>query len=130
MGIVGNFVASSIISLVLLAGTSLIWPRFTDQPRPKILEDVKSVVMKTSVGKDASNVLGVSDEKNLIRIDPGKIVQGAVGQMTNAVEQRIQTIIVSNAVSQLQLQFEKLLPDQKEQIRQIICKPLEEKPNE
>ena len=127
MGLVANFLIASVIAAVTIAGGSLAWPRLTSQPAPKILQDVKNIVIKTPIGAQTANVLGVSDETHIKPINLGEVATGAVGQVKTAVENRIQAIIVGNAVNQLHQQFERLSPDQKTQIQEIICKPLEKK---
>jgi hypothetical protein len=127
MGPVGNFIIALVVATVTIAGGSLAWPRITTQPRPRLLQDVKNVVMKTSVGKDTATVLGVTDEKHVAPINLGAVAAGAVGQVKTAIQNRVQAVIVGNAVNQLHQQFERLSPDQKKQIQQSICTPLEKK---
>jgi phosphotransferase system IIB component len=127
MGPVANFILALVVATVTIAGGSLAWPRITTQPRPKLLQDVKNIVIKTSVGKETANVLGVSDEAHVAPINLGKVAAGAAGQVKTMIQNRVQAIIVGNAVNQLHQQFERLSPDQKKQIQQSICNPLEKK---
>ena len=127
MGPVANFIIALIVASVTIAGGSLAWPRLTNQPPPKLLQEVRSVVIKTQVGEQTANVLGVTDEKKAKPINLGTVAAGAAGQVKTIIENRIQAVIVGNAVNQLHQQFEKLSPTQKNQIQEIICKPLEKK---
>jgi len=127
MGTVANFLIALVVATVTIAGGSIAWPRITKQPRPKLLQDVKNIVIQTSVGKETANVLGVSDEAHITPVNLGQVAAGAVGQVKTVVQNRVQAIIVGNAVNQLHQQFERLSPDQKTQIQEIICKPLEKK---
>jgi hypothetical protein len=127
MGPVANFILALVVATVTIAGGSLAWPRITTQPRPKLLQDVKNIVIKTSVGKETANVLGVSDEAHVAPINLGQVAAGAAGQVKTMIQNRVQAIIVGNAVNQLHQQFERLSPDQKKQIQQSICQPLEKK---
>jgi len=127
MGPVLNFIVALVTATVVVAGGSLAWPRLTNKPRPKIVNDVKNVVMTTSIGRQTANVLGVSDETHLTQVNLGQVASGAVGQVKKAVEDRVQEIVIGNAVNQLRQEFDKLSPDQKNQIQQIICQPLEKK---
>lgn len=127
MGSVANFIIALIVATATIAGGSIAWPRLTNQPRPKLLQDVRNVVIKTSIGAQTANVLGVSDEAHVKQVNLGEVAAGAIGEVKTAVQNRVQAVIVGNAVNQLHQQFERLSPDQKTQIQQIICKPLEKK---
>jgi hypothetical protein len=127
MGPIANFIIALVVAGVTIAGGSLAWPRLTNQPPPKLLKEVRSVVIKTQVGEQTANVLGVTDEKNVKPINLGTVAAGALGEVKTAVQNRVQAIIVGNAVNQLHQQFEKLSPAQKTQIQEIICQPLEKK---
>lgn len=123
MGPVGQFVLALLIGVTSLASGSLVWPRLTSQTRPKLLQSVHDIVLKTSVGKQGAMVLGVSDEAHVEPINIGQSVSSAASSLRNAVQNRVQTIIVGNAVNQLSTQFDRLPKDQKEHIQQILCKP-------
>ena len=125
MGPVLQFVLALAVATTSLASGSLVWPRLTTQARPKLLQDVHDVVIKTSIGQQTASVLGVSDEAHVEPINIGRSVASAAAGLRTAVQQRVQTIIVGNAVNQLNSQFDRLPKDQKEQIQQILCKPLE-----
>lgn len=77
------------------------------------------------MGAHSADVLGVSDEANVQPIDVGQIVGGAVMGAKTAVQKRVQTVVVTNAVNSLSRRFDALPEDQKEQIQQILCKPTE-----
>lgn len=121
MGPVANFIIALLVAATSLAGGSLAWPKFTSNTRPKLLQEVHDLVIKTQPGRQAANVLGVSDETNIKPIQIGEIVQSAAGGVTTALQNRAQTIIVSNAVNQLRGQFDKLPKSEKDQIQQIFC---------
>jgi hypothetical protein len=128
MGLIVRFILASVVASVVLAGGSLIWPRITVNPRPKLLEDVKNIVIKTPSGQRAAYVLGVSDEARAVPINIGSVVSYGVESVKGALQQRMQTIIVGNAVNQLNQQFDKLQPEQKKQIQDIICNPANPNP--
>ena len=127
MGPAANFIIALVVATVTIAGGSLAWPRLTKQPRPKLLQDVKNVFIKTPIGVQTANILGVSDEAHVKPVNLGSVAAGAIGEVKTVVQNRVQAIIVGNAVNQLHQQFERLSPDQKTQIQEIICKPLEKK---
>jgi hypothetical protein len=81
------------------------------------------MVIKTAVGQNAANVLGVSDEANIQRLDFGQMASSAVSGAKMAVQNRVRTVVVTNAVNQLNHQFDNLSDEQKTYVRQAICEP-------
>jgi hypothetical protein len=122
MGPVMQFVLALAVATTSLASGSLIWPRLTTQARPKLLQDVHDIVLKTQAGKQ---VLGVSDEAHVEPINPGQIVSTAINGVKTAVQNRVTTIVVGNAVNQLSSQFERLPREQKVYIQEALCKPID-----
>jgi len=84
---------------------------------------VHDIVLRTSAGQDTAMALGVSDEANTERINPGEIAGSAVKGVKRMVGSRIQKIIVTNAVNQLSHQMENLSPEQQSFVQEAICKP-------
>jgi hypothetical protein len=123
MGPVMQFILALAVAATSLAGGSLVWPRLTTQARPKLLQNVHDVVIKTPVGQQTAQVLGVSNEAQVEPINIGKTVAGAVEGVRGAIQNRVQTVVVGNAVNQLTTQFDRLPQEQKENIQQILCKP-------
>lgn len=123
MGGTARFILALTIGVTALGSGSLMWPRLTDRPRPKALQSVHDLVLRTSVGQNAANVLGVTDEANVEPINIGSVVGGAVLGAKTAVQNRLRTMIVGNAVNQLNRQFENLSDDQKTFVRQALCEP-------
>ena len=118
-----QFVLALAVATTSLAGSSLIWPRFTTQTRPKLLQQVHDVVIKTPVGQRTADVLGVTDESHVEPINPSAIAVGAVNGVKNTIQRRIQTVVVGNAVNELTRQFDKLPKEQQQYIQQALCKP-------
>lgn len=123
MGSTGRFIIVSIVAVIVLGGGSLLWVRFTARPRPKLLQDVRDTVIHTAVGRQAADALGVSDEETVTPIDIGQTVTSGVSGVKQAVQDRIQTIIVQNAVRQLEERLEHLSPQQQKYVQEIICTP-------
>jgi hypothetical protein len=121
-----RFVLAVTIAVTALGSGSLMWPRLTDRPRPAFLQTVHDMVRKTSVGQNAANVLGVSDEANIQRIDVGQMASSAVQNAKTAVQNRVRTVVVTNAVNQLNTQFANLSEEQQLYVRQAICEPTTE----
>lgn len=118
-----NFFFALIVATASFVGGSLLWPRLTTKPAPSAVQQVRKAVVQTQLGKQAADVLGVSDEKNVQPINIGKTLNDAVNVGEHAVEERIQFVIVENALNQLLSQMNKLPKDQQNQIRQEICSP-------
>lgn len=119
-----NFFIALIVASLSVIGGSLVWPRLTPQPRPPVIQQIRDTVVKTSIGKQSASVLGVTDESHVQPVSVGEVVGGAIGMVERAVQQRIQTVVVKNAVNEISRQFDKLPKDEQEQIQQIICKPV------
>jgi hypothetical protein len=128
MGPTGRFFLALSVAIVALGSGSLMWPRLSDKPRPKVLQDIHDLVLKTTVGQNAANVLGVSDESNIQKLDFGVMASTAVTNTKTAVQNRVRTVVVTNAVNQLNRQFDNLSEDQKTYVRQAICEPGEPTP--
>lgn len=125
MGPVVQFTLALAVAFTSLAGGSLAWPRLTNQPRPQLLQQVHDVTIKTVPGQRAAEVLGVSDERQAEPINLGKMAADGINGVKAAVQKRVQTIVVGNAVNELTRQFDKLPDDQKQYIQDALCKPQE-----
>lgn len=125
MGSTGRFFLALMVAVTTFAGGSLLWPRLTTRPRPKLLQDVHDLVLRTPVGQHSADVLGVSDETTVEPINIGAVVGSVVNGAKTAIQKRVQTVVVTNAVNSLSRRFESLPPEQKEQIQEILCKPIE-----
>jgi len=108
---------------VTLSGGSLVWPKITSSPRPQFLQQVHDSVIKTPVGSQAAQVLGVTDDKNVQPINLGKVANTAWNGIKNEAQKRAQIILMSQVTAQLTNQYEKLPKDQQETLQEIICKP-------
>ncbi len=106
---------------ITLSGGSLVWPRVSSAPRPQFLQQVHDEVLKTATGKQAAQVLGVSDEANVRPINLGNIAANAVLSVRSAAQKRVQTMISAQIIGFLAGQFEKLPESEKQQLRQIVC---------
>jgi hypothetical protein len=119
-----NFIVALAVAVASLVSGSLAWPRLTTVTRPKLLQEVHDIALTTSIGKQTANVLGVSDETNIQPLNIGQMTYSLVDSAKAAIQKRAQTVIVGNAVNQLNSQFDRLPTEQKKQIQEILCKPL------
>lgn len=120
--VVQLFLAVAVFGITL-SGGSLVWPKITSAPRPQLLQQVHDSVIKTPMGSQAASVLGVSDEQKVQPISLGQIAGNIGNSIKSAAQDRAQTIIMSQVMGQLTSQYEKLPPEQKAELQQIICKP-------
>src|SRR4030042_155018 len=125
MSPVVNFILALIVATMSLASGSLAWPKLTSHSRPKLLQEVHDVVLKTEPGQKMANVLGVTDESQVQVINFGSLAASVSGSVRDAIQKRMQTIVVGNAVNQLKGQFDKLPKDEQIQIQEALCKPVE-----
>ena len=123
MGAIVQFVIAAVVAAVSVTSGSLLWPRFTDQPRPQVLERVKEAALTTEAGKNAALVLGVSDEKQIQKIRIDQMIVSGIDGVKNSLTARIETILVTQAVRELSRQFDKLPADQRTYIQEALCKP-------
>ncbi len=125
MSPVVNFIIALIVATMSLASGSLAWPKLTSHERPKLLQEVHDVVLKTEPGQKMADVLGVIDESQVQVINFGSLAASVSGSVRDAIQKRMQTIVVGNAVNQLKGQFDKLPKDEQIQIQEALCKPVE-----
>ncbi|MCX6791978.1 MAG: hypothetical protein NT149_02990 [Candidatus Gottesmanbacteria bacterium] len=106
---------------VTLSGGSLVWPKVTHAPRPQLLQEVHDTVVKTPIGSQAAQVLGVTDDKNVQPINLGEIANNAWSGIKNEAQKRAQIILMSQVTAQLTNQYDKLPKDQQKTLQEIIC---------
>ena len=123
MGPVVQFVLALAVAATALGGGSLAWPRITAKPRPVLLQNVHDFVVKTPVGQRTADVLGVTDESSVEPVNLGEVASTIVNSAKSAAQQRIQKIVIGNAVNELTRQYDRLPEDQKQYIQQALCTP-------
>jgi hypothetical protein len=122
MELVVQLVLAVAVFGVTLSGGSLVWPRVTSAPRPQLLQEVHDTVIKTPVGANAAQVLGVTDDKKVAPINLGDLANNAWNGIKSAAQKRAQTILMFQVTAQLTNQYEKLPKDQQKTLQDIICK--------
>jgi hypothetical protein len=118
-----KFAFVAIITGALAGVASIAWPKFTAAPRPAVLEQVHNVVKNTSFGKDTANVLGISDTRPVTPVNLQDAAGQAVTTVENAAEAKAREIIAHQAIIQLVNQIDKLNPEEKQQIKTLLCQP-------
>lgn len=115
-------VASASAGVVALI--SLLWPRFTTKPKPQSLESVRSAVFGTEIGKNAADLLGVS-QGDIKPINLSDAVSSVAGAVTSSVEQKVAQIVSDQVASQVVKQYNQLPVPQQDRVVEMICKPKE-----
>lgn len=118
-----QFLLTLMMAGATVAGTSLLWPKLTDKPRPKPLEEVKNMVLKTPMGQQAAVVLGVTNEETIEPINVASVAASVTSNVSSAITNKAQEIVTRQAVEQLTRQIDQLPPEQKTQLQEIFCKP-------
>lgn len=114
-----------IMSVLTIAGGSLVWPKLTDKPRPAPLEQIHQMVIKTRLGEQAAQVLGVSDEQQPVEpVNVTTFTNGIAQYAATTLEKRAQDVVITQALRQVVGQFDKLSPEQQGQIRAALCSPV------
>lgn len=116
-----RFIIITFAALVVLGGISIIWPRIRKEPRPEFLSKVYQVSKKTDLGRKMENVLGVSTDKQIEPITIQNVTQSVLDSAQKSAQVYVQNIAVTYAVRQLVGMFNSLTPDQKNELKSIIC---------
>jgi hypothetical protein len=116
-----QFAFTAIVSLLLVTGVSIAWPRFSPSPLPAPLSNLRSIAVSTPLGKQAETVLGVSSDSQAPPVNPGQMLSGIADSATNAVKKRAAYIIANQAIEQFRKQYGDLPEEQKDELRTIIC---------
>ncbi len=107
--------------LFFVALLSLAWHRLTPTPRPMILTAIRSSFLKTPLGLELSNVLGVSDETQNAPLDPAEIVKNAREKTLESINQRFSFVLTTQAIRGLLSRFDELSEEQKSVLREYVC---------
>ena len=118
-----QYAAAAIGSAIVISIASLVWPKVTAQPRPKQLTQVREIVMKTQVGQNAAQVLGVTDEASVKPMSVGQFVQEQANVVVTNVADSAQHAVTSQVLLQLAKKFNELPKNEQEQFKSLICVP-------
>lgn len=118
-----QFIGAAFGAGLMLAVTSLVWPRITSDPRPPALTKVRDVVMTTAVGKNAANVLGVTDESKITPVSVTTLVTEGATAALDGVAKTAQHNVTTKLIESLGKQFDSLPEDEKKTFREQICQP-------
>lgn len=121
-GLFKFLIVAAIVGGIVGVG-SIAWPKFTTQPRPTVLEEVHNVV-KDTFGKQTADVLGVSDTREIQPVNLQDLASQALQTAENTAADKAREIIARQAILQLVNQIDKLKPEEKQQIKTLLCAPV------
>lgn len=104
-----------VLIIVVLSVTclTLMWPRFFETPRPQALDRLNTILRGTTVGQQAANVLGVSDEQSINRLSPQVVlsesVQASRNYVTDVIITHASRLIIDRFSSLPEAQQQKIL---------------------
>lgn len=122
MPLILKFIISLVSTFVVVAGTSLVWPKLTNYPRPEPLTQVRNVVLDTSIGKGVAQALGVQDEASATPVNIGAVAGTAISSAAASVQQKAAAAVTREIIIQVVNKIETLNPDQQQAIKDQICK--------
>jgi hypothetical protein len=113
-----KFISVAGIAFFLIISITMLWPRFMTMPRPVPLARLYEIIVQTSPGQQAANVLGVSDDASVIVISPKEVVT----QITSSVKTRISNVIITHAVREITKRFKDLPVKTQEKVLEELSK--------
>lgn len=122
MPLILKFIISLITTFTVVAGTSLVWPKITNYPRPEPLTQVRNMVLTTDIGKSVAQTLGVQDEKTVVPVNVGAVAGSAISSAAAGVQQKAADAVTREIIVQIVKKIETLAPDQQQVIKEQICK--------
>ncbi len=120
-----SFFTAAAATGVVMVGTSLLWPRFTNQKRPEVLQAVHDTTLSTGVGKEAAKVLGVDNEETIKPLSVNQLAASVSGAFIAIVAEKTKEIVATQVSTQIVNQYMQLPQPQKTQVQELICKPKE-----
>jgi len=122
MPLILKFIIALASALTIVAGASLVWPKITRYPWPEPLTQVRNMVIGTDIGKQAAQTLGVEDEKTVVPVDVASVAGTAISSVAADVQQKVSDAVTREIIIQVVEKIETLAPDQKQAIKEEICK--------
>jgi hypothetical protein len=118
--VMAKFVSVLGIVLLALVALSLLWPRISPYPRPEPLTRLHNILVATPIGENAANVLGVSDEAQVVPLTPQTIVQSIL----DSVKTRVTDVLITHAVRGIMSRFSQLSPGEQTRILDAISQSM------
>jgi len=80
------------------------------------------MVVDTDIGKRVAQTLGVQDEAIVVPVDVGSVAGAAISSAAADVQQKASDAVKREIIIQVVKKIETLAPDQKQAIKEQICK--------
>ncbi|MCX8008952.1 MAG: hypothetical protein N3A54_04610, partial [Patescibacteria group bacterium] len=122
LSIMIRFIIIVVFLFSVVSFLSLFWPRISNNPRPQPLASIYDVLMRTSLGQQASAVLGVSNEADVDFLSPQRIVE----IVKKAFQDRIHDVIRSHALRYLTSRFNDLPIEERKKILEELSKTIDQ----
>lgn len=110
--------------VLVVAVMSVVWPRFSTDPRPEALTRVHDAVLETPLGMNLENVLGVSADSSGQPMSVSAVVATGTNAVVDAVKKSAQRAVTSKILESLAGQFQHLTDEEKAAFRAQICEPI------
>jgi hypothetical protein len=123
MFLIGRFIAGLLFTGVVLSLISIGWPRFTASSRPEFLQKVHDAVKDTPMGRQVSQVLGVSTEVPPKPIDVQSLLIQLKDWTAGKIQEKTDEIITRQAILQIKQRFNSLNEKEKLILQTAICQP-------
>lgn len=118
--IIGAVVGGALVVSVM----SIVWPRFSADPRPEVLTNVHNTVIETPLGQNLENILGVGDDAPGEPQSISAVVATGANAVVDAVAKSAQHAVTSKILESLAAQFQRLTEEEKAEFRAEICEPV------
>ena len=99
---------------MVVAGTSLVWPKLINRPIPDALKQVQQAVLGTEIGQQ------INDKLDTVHLasSAGEVVNTTFGQ----VQEKAQEAVTREIIIQVVKKIETLNPEEQQSIKEQICK--------
>jgi len=119
-----RFAGAFLLTVATVIGGSFAWPKFTNVPRPEILEKIYTEVVKTPTGQGIEAVLGATDvitSPESLASYSGQLVASAGA----SIQKKAEEVVMDKVLNDLLLRFATLTDKEKDKVREAVCKTSE-----
>lgn len=116
-----QFIGAALGSAVVIGAASLLWPFATGSTMPPTLDKVRGLVMQTSLGQEASKVLGISDSSTITPVNIPDLITKKASEAISSSTNTINEIVSTTVITQLVTRFKELPEAQQQAVRTSIC---------
>jgi hypothetical protein len=110
------------VLFVIASCITLVWPGINPNPRPEPLARLHEMLMKTSLGQHAANVLGVSDEHPLTPLTAHSIGQ----EILRSFQARVSNVVITHAIREIAKRFKDLPVEEQQRVLEEFSSAIDE----